>query len=52
MFIVKFCQILNLNHRPLVSEATSLPAEPQPLPQRGSFFNCQEEKEEDEGIIS
>ena len=54
MFIVNFCQILNLNHRPLVSEATSLPAEPQPLPQRGSFFNCQEEKEEDEeeGIIS
>ena len=32
MFNVKFCWWLDLNHRPLVTEATALPTEPQPLP--------------------
>ena len=29
---LKFCRWLDLNCRPLVSEATALPTEPQPLP--------------------
>ena len=34
-----FCRRLDLNHRPLESEATSLPTEPQPL-SRGINFNA------------
>ena len=29
---IKFCQCLDTNHGPLVSEATALPTEPQPRP--------------------
>ena len=32
MVIIKFCRWLELNHGPLVSEATTLPTEPQPMP--------------------
>ena len=32
MFIIKFCWCLDTNGRPLESEATTLPTEPQPLP--------------------
>ena len=32
MFIVKFCQWQDSNRAPLVSEATTLPTGPQPLP--------------------
>ena len=32
MFNPKFCQLLDLNRGSLVSEATALPSEPQPLP--------------------
>ena len=32
MFIIKFCWCLDTNDRPLESEATTLPTEPQPLP--------------------
>ena len=32
MFCIKICQWLDLNRRPLLSEATALPTEPQPLP--------------------
>ena len=30
LFIIKFCRRMELNHRPLASEATALPTEPQP----------------------
>ena len=32
MFYLKVCQWLDSNHGPLVSEATALPTESQPLP--------------------
>ena len=32
MFYIKVCQWLDSNGKPLVSEATALPTEPQPLP--------------------
>ena len=34
----KFCRWLDLNHGPLVLEATALPIEPQPLSQRKMFY--------------
>ena len=33
------CQLMDLNHGPPRSEATTLPTEPQPLPYKISFFN-------------
>ena len=36
--LVKVCQCLDLNCGSLVSEATALPTEPQPLPQERSFL--------------
>ena len=40
----KFCQWLDLNRRPLVSEATALPTKPQPLPhvEKGPFIITQQ----------
>ena len=32
MFYIKVCRWLDLNHRPMVLEAPTLPTEPQPLP--------------------
>ena len=40
IFIVKFCQLLDLNRGPMVSEATTLSTEPQPLPLAVLFFLC------------
>ena len=36
---IKFCRWLESNRRPLVSKATALPTEPQPLPSDDLFFN-------------
>ena len=38
MFIIKSCRWLNSNCGPLVSEATALPTEPQPLPTAMKLF--------------
>ena len=44
-WLIKFCRCLDLNCRSLVSDATLLPTEPQPLPylSLGGFFKCQVE---------
>ena len=36
----KFCWCLEMSHIPLVSEATALPTEPQPLPNWSICLNC------------
>ena len=38
IFNIKFCWWLDLNHRPLVLEATALSTEPQPLPKVVAIF--------------
>ena len=39
MFILKFRRCLDLNRVSLVSKATAMPAEPQPLPEKQNIFN-------------